>query len=157
MPTSTHTISHFPVNPVGPLCPLGHRGCATAYMSTPSIVSAASVGHGRRLGYAEVLELAEANDPVARRVVHDAALALGRTAAAINSLTGVERIVLSGEGVQLAQVAEARLDEGLRDYGEPHDPHPRPIVRPMDFLEWARGAAVLAIQAEFPEGISACP
>jgi predicted NBD/HSP70 family sugar kinase len=157
VPTSIHPVSHFPVNPGGPLCPLGHRGCATAYMSIPSIVSAASVGHGRSLGFEEVLELAKAQDPVARRVVREAALALGRTAAAISSLTGVERIILSGEGVHLADVARADLDEGLSDYGGAHDPHPQPIVRPMDFVEWARGAAVIAIHAEFPEGIRARP
>lgn len=157
VPTSTHPISHFPVNPGGPLCPLGHRGCATAYMSSPSIVSAASVGHGRSLGYEEVLNLAKSHDPVAGRVVREAALALGRTAAAISSLTGVERIILSGEGVHLAEVAEAALDEGLSDYGGAREPHPRPIVRPMDFVEWARGAAVIAIRAEFPEGIGTLP
>jgi hypothetical protein len=25
-----------------------------------------------------------------------------------------------------------------------------PVIRPMDFLEWARGAAVVAIQGSFP-------
>ena len=153
VPTSVHPISHFPVNPTGPLCPLGHRGCATAYLAAPSIVSAASVGHGRALGYEEVLELARSGDPVAGRIVHEAAHALGRTAAAISSLTGVERIILSGEGVHLAEVAEAALDEGLSDYAGPRERSPHPIVRPMSFLEWARGAAVVAIHAEFPDGL----
>lgn len=152
--TSIHPVSHFPVNPSGPVCPLGHRGCATAYLSSPSIASAVSVGHGRMLGYEEVLDLAKSHDPVAERVVREAARALGRTAAAISSLTGVQRIILSGEGVHLAEVAEAALAEGLSDYDGPGQPHPRPIVRPMDFLEWARGAAVIAIQAEFPDGIA---
>ena len=153
VPTSIHPVSHFPVNPLGPLCPLGHRGCATAYLASPSIMSAASVGHGRMLGYDEVLDLARADDPVAGRVVREAAQALGRTAAAISTFTGVERIILSGEGVHLAQVAEAGLEEGLTYYSGARERRPRPIVRPMDFLEWARGAAVVAVHAEFPEGI----
>lgn len=160
--TAIHPVSHFPVNPSGPVCPLGHRGCATAYLSSPSIMAAASVGHDRMLGYEEVLDLAKSNDPVAARVVHDAALALGRTAAAISSLTGVNRIILSGEGVHLAEVAETALNEGLSEYAGPREPRPRqprprPIVRPMNFLEWARGAAVIAIHAEFPEGIGVMP
>lgn len=153
VPTSVHPVSHFPVNPAGPLCPLGHRGCVTAYLAAPSIVSAASVGHGRMLGYEEVLDLAKGGDPIAGRVVREAAQALGRTAAAIAALTGVDRIILSGEGVHLAEVAEVALDEGLSDFGGHRGPHARPVVRPMDFLEWARGAAVIAIHAEFPDGL----
>ena len=157
VPTSVKPVSHFPVNPSGPLCPLGHRGCATAYLAAPSIVSAASVGHGRSLTYEDVLDLAKADDPIAARVVREAALALGRTASAIASLTGVERIILSGEGVHLAEVAKSALDEGLVDFAGPRGPLTRPIVRSMDFLEWARGAAVIAIHAEFPDGLAAVP
>ncbi len=157
VPTSTHPISHFPIDPSGPLCPLGHRGCATAYMSIPSMVAAASVGHRRALRYEEVLDLAQAGDPVAGRVVREAAVALGRTAAAISSLTGVQRIILSGEGVHLAAVAGTAVEEGLSDYGAAHEAPPQPVVRSMDFLEWARGAAVIAIHAEFPHGIIAGP
>jgi len=153
VPTSIHPVSHFPVNPAGPLCPLGHRGCATAYLASPSIVAAASVGHGRMLGYEEVLDLAKSGDPVASLVVHEAARALGLTASAIASLTGVDRIILSGEGVHLAEIAEAALEEGLSDFAGHRGPHVRPVIRPMDFLEWARGAAVIAIHAEFPDGL----
>ena len=32
-----------------------------------------------------------------------------------------------------------------------HAAGPEPVVRPMGFLEWARGAAVTAIQSTFPD------
>lgn len=150
VPTRVAPISHYPVDPSGPLCPLGHRGCMTAYLASDSITAAVSVGYGRAVSYDEVLELARAADPVAHRVVREAARALGRTAAAITSLTGVERIILSGEGVHLAEVAWSSVERGLSDYDVPGGHHGHPVVRPMDFLEWARGAAALAIQAEFP-------
>ena len=150
VPTRVAPISHYPVDASGPLCPLGHRGCMTAYLASDSITAAVSVGHGRAVSYAEVLELAKANDPVAHRVVCEAARALGRTAAAIGSLTGVERIILSGEGVHLAELAWTSVERGLTEYDVPGGHHGEPVVRPMDFLEWARGAAALAIQAEFP-------
>lgn len=150
VPTRVAPISHYPVDASGPLCPLGHRGCMTAYLASDSITSAVSVGHGRAVSYPEVLDLAKVGDPVAHRVVREAAWALGRTAAAIGSLTGVERIILSGEGVHLAEVAWASVEQGLAEYDVPRGHHGQPVVRPMDFLEWARGAAALAIQAEFP-------
>ena len=154
VPTSTYLTSHLPLDPGGPPCPEGHRGCATASMSSPAVVAAASAGRGRVLEYDEVLALAEAQDPLADRVVREAAVALGRTASTITALTGVEHIILSGEGVHLAEVAGAALDQGLTAYSGPGQRPPRPLVRPMDFMAWARGAAVVAIHAEFPDGLA---
>lgn len=150
VPTRVNPVSHFPVDPSGPLCPLGHRGCMTAYLASESITSAVSVGHGRAVGYEEVLEMANAGDPIASRVVREAARALGLASSAIASLTGVGLIVLSGEGVHLAEVAKASVDEGLAEYSVPRGHPCEPVVRSMDFLEWARGAAVIAIQEEYP-------
>ena len=150
VPTRVSPISHFPVDPYGPLCPWGHRGCLTAYVTSDAVTAAVSSGHGRGIGYDEVLVLAEEGDPLAGRVVHEAAHALGRAAAAITSLTGVERIILSGEGVRVAEIARDALRTGRLQYSAPYGSPLEPIIRPMDFLEWARGAAVIAIRAEFP-------
>ena len=149
VPTRVNPVSHFPIDPSGPLCPLGHRGCLTAYLTTEAITAAVSVGHARTVGYDEVLEMAEDGDAVASRVVRESAHALGRAAAAISSLTGVELIILSGEGVHLAEVARAPVDRGVRQYAAPGSA-PELVIRPMGFLEWARGAAAIAIQVEFP-------
>lgn len=150
IPTGVTPVSHLPIDPSGPLCHLGHRGCTTAYLTSAAVTSAVSVVLGRTVGYDEVLALAAAGEPVARRVVDEAAGALGQTAAAISSLTGVERIILSGEGVHLADTAREALNEGLARYAGARGPHTELVIRPMDFLEWARGAATIAIQGEFP-------
>ncbi len=148
--TALAPISHFPVDPGGPMCSLGHRGCLSSLLTTAAITAAASVAHHRSVPYEEVLELAEDGDPAATRIVRDAARALGRAAAAVTALTGVNRIILSGEGVHLVEVAGEALDEGLNEYRGQGNRHPAPIVHPGDFFEWARGAAVVAIQEEFP-------
>jgi predicted NBD/HSP70 family sugar kinase len=112
--------------------------------------AAAAQAHGRDVGYAELLDLAQAGDPAAARVVNEAAYALGRLAAAVTSLTGVERTILSGEGVRLVEVCPAGFAEGRGQYAAGGPGAIEPVVMPMDFLEWARGAAALAIQHEFP-------
>lgn len=145
-----HPVSHLPIDPHGPLCPLGHRGCMTAYATSPAMVSAVERGLNRSVTYPEVLQLAEDGDPLAARVVGEAAYALGRATSAITTMTGVDRIILSGEGVRLAEVGSAALNAGRLAYAVPGFATPEPIVRPMDFLEWARGAAVIAIQESFP-------
>jgi predicted NBD/HSP70 family sugar kinase len=150
VPTSLSPMSHYPVQPGGPLCPMGHRGCMTSLLAADSIAAAVSVGRGSLVSFDEALELADHDDPVALRVVREAAYALGRAAAAISCMTGVERIVLSGEGVHLADVATGALDAGFHEFDVRPTPHSEIVLRPMDFDEWARGAAVVAIQAAFP-------
>jgi predicted NBD/HSP70 family sugar kinase len=149
VPTRVNPVSHFPIDPAGPLCPQGHRGCMTAYLTTDAVTAGVSVGHGRRVGYDEALQMAKAGDLVATRVVNEAAQALGRAAADISSLTGVKLIILSGEGIHLAELARTSVDQGLQQYAVAGVP-PDLVIRPMGFLEWARGAAAIAIQAEFP-------
>jgi predicted NBD/HSP70 family sugar kinase len=150
--TGATPVSHLPIDPYGPLCPRGHRGCMTAYVTSTAMTAAVSQGLGRRVSYDEVLRLAEHGHPLARRVVREAAHALGRAASAVTSLTGVEQIILSGEGVGLAEVAAGDLRAGCQEYADGHAVDP--VVRPMTFIEWARGAAATAIKATFPAGLT---
>ncbi|WP_114854389.1 ROK family protein [Brachybacterium sp. YJGR34] len=148
--TPINPITHFPIRPDGPQCSAGHRGCMASYLTSPSIAATVSEGLGRPVTFEEALALAEDADPVALRAVRDAAHALGRASAAVSATTGVERIILSGEGVHLADIAPADLERGFREYDIEASAHSELAVRPMTFLEWARGAAAVAIQAEFP-------
>ena len=148
--THVSPVSHLPIDPHGPLCRLGHRGCMSAYVTSGAMCAAAAQAYGRDLSYDELLALAEAQDPVACRVVSEAARALGLATAFVTSLTGVERIILTGEGVRLAEIAPAALREGRLAYAAGALSSIEPVIMPMDFVEWARGAAAVAIQHEFP-------
>ena len=150
VPTLVSPISHLPVDPYGPLCPWGHRGCMTAYVTSGAMTAAVGQAHGRDVSYDEVLQMARDGDPVAARVVSDAAYALGRAVGTVTSLTGVERIILTGEGVGLADVGWDVLERARTEYTIGPARALEPVVRPMDFVEWARGAAAIAIQATFP-------
>lgn len=149
----TPTVGHYVIDRSGPVCPDGHRGCAIAYLSSPSICSAVSLGLGRPVGYDEVLELAAAGDAVAGRVVSEAADALGRLISAVTTLTGIQAVQLSGEGIGLAGVAPEALAAGIA-VDRPEWARPLSLtVQPMEFPEWARGGAVVAIQdylADYP-------
>jgi predicted NBD/HSP70 family sugar kinase len=139
-------VGHIPLDPSGPLCFAGHRGCSTAMLTMPSIAAAASIALRRTVDYDEVLDLALAGDPAAARIVADAGRALGRLIALAANISMPERVVLSGEGVRLVEVARREIDEALAAH---RDPQATPLdlnVRPGDFSQWARGAAVIAIQ-----------
>ena len=150
VPTEVNPVSHLPIDPHGPLCRAGHRGCMSAYVTSQSMCATAAAALGRPVSYDELLGLAEEGDPAAGRIVAEGARALGHATAVVTSLTGVERIILSGEGIRLAEVAPSALREGRLAYAvDPHSPI-EPVVMPMDFVEWARGAAAVAIQQVFP-------
>ena len=140
---------HFPLDPTGPLCVEGHRGCSTAMLSIPSMCASARTGLGRDVDFVELLELAAAGNPVCDQVVDAAARALGRLIAAAANLAMVQTVVLSGEGVSLV---DARLDTVSASVLGDRDPEASKVQVLIDrsgFTAWARGAAAVAIQRSF--------
>ncbi|GAA4066385.1 ROK family transcriptional regulator [Agromyces indicus] len=137
---------HLPLDPSGPLCVDGHRGCSTAMLSIPSICAQVGIAFGREIGYDEVIELAAARHPLARSVTDAAGRSLGRMMGYIANLAMVDAIVLSGEGVGLWSVAG---DTALAALAADRDPEASEVVVHVDdtgFDPWARGAAAVAIQ-----------
>jgi predicted NBD/HSP70 family sugar kinase len=140
-------LGHHPLDPMGPLCPRGHRGCATAMLSVASIRSAVSVGLRRPVTYDECLDLAAGGDPVATAVVTASGRALGRLLAAVANFALVQKIVVTGEAVRLAEAARPAMDEGIRADRVPGAAHVDVEVRHNNFAHWARGAAATVIQS----------
>ncbi|MGP4110772.1 ROK family transcriptional regulator [Streptomyces sp. 4N509B] len=139
-------FGHQILDPGGPLCPSGHRGCAGAYLPTRSVLMAAAQGLRRFPNHEEVLRLAAAGDPVCSRVVGQTAWALGALIANLTTCTTVKTVIVAGEAVGVVGLARGDLDRGMAD--RRRDPEPvRLVVQPHDFGDWARGAAVGAIRA----------
>lgn len=139
-------VGHWPLDPFGPLCPAGHRGCARSVLTQSAISQAVSSALGRAVEYEEALTLAEKGEPAARRVVDDAGRGLGRMLAAIANLTAPERIILGGEGVRLVDVAVDAIHDGIHADRDPRAHELELVSTPGDNTEWCRGAAVIAIQ-----------
>ena len=139
-------VGHWPLDPFGPLCPSGHRGCARSVLTQEAISGAVSTVLNRQVSYEEALGLAEEGEPAARRVVDDAGRGLGRLLAAIANLTAPERIILGGEGVGLVDVAEEAIQAGIQMDRDPRARKLDLVTTPGDNTEWCRGAAVIAIQ-----------
>ncbi|MBO1330150.1 ROK family transcriptional regulator [Streptomyces sp. VRA16 Mangrove soil] len=151
---SVGVLGHHPLDPLGPLCPEGHQGCAEAMLTIPAIRHRVSLGLGRDVGYDTCLDLAASGDPVAARAVGDAAAALGRLTAAVGNITMTDRVVLSGDGIRLADVGRTAFDTALREGRSPHASPLDVVVQRTDFTDWARGAAATAIQTYVLGGLS---
>ncbi|WP_405741410.1 ROK family transcriptional regulator [Streptomyces sp. NBC_00028] len=137
---------HWIVNPNGPLTPEGERGSAVSLLTIPNIRYQVRAATGRDHTYEEILTLAAAGEPMPARVIDEAARALGVLIAQIANFAMPQKILLAGEGVGLMDVAGKAVDDTIRF-------HRHPLAAPIDletkvsdFHDWARGAAVLAIQ-----------
>lgn len=139
-------IGHIPLSASGPLCDEGHRGCASAMLSSSGIARTVAASLGRPVGYDEVFDLAREGHVVAARVVEESGSALGFLVALIANLTMVDKIIVTGDGVRLADEAGDRVRAAIETH---RNAHARPVhvdVHHAEFTEWARGAAVVAIQ-----------
>lgn len=143
--TGLGLIGHVLLDPDGPVCDLGHHGCAVM-LTTDAITSQISTALGRPVGYDECLDLAENGDPEAGRVVAASGRALGRLIAAATNFALPEAVMLGGEGIRLAEVAHDDVLDGLRTHRHPQAEPPPLLLQDPSFTQWARGAAVIAIQ-----------
>ncbi|NCT90463.1 ROK family transcriptional regulator [Cellulomonas sp. APG4] len=139
-------LGHFPLDPLGPACPEGHRGCSNALLTTDAIRVHASLALGRALTYDEVLDLAADGDPAADQIIGNSAHALGALVAAVANIVQPRRIILTGEGIRLAVVGRERLDAGIASNRLPEASPLDVSVLEDDPTIWARGAAAVAIQ-----------
>ena len=134
------------VNPNGPLTPDGERGSAISLLTIPSIRYQIRAATGHDLTYEGILTRAVTDDPMAARVIDEAARALGTLVAQIANFAMPEKILLAGEGVGLVEAAGGAVEESILANRHPLADPVNLETKVSDFHDWARGAAVLAIQ-----------
>ena len=139
-------VGHHPLDPLGPVCAQGHRGCAEAMLTTASLCARMSAATHHRVTYDDFVALAAGGDPAATPIAAEAGRALGRLIAAVANISMAQRIILTGEGVGLVAVARAHVDRAVSRDRDPAAAALDIVVQPSDFTQWARGAAVIAIQ-----------
>ncbi|MCX5254165.1 ROK family transcriptional regulator [Streptomyces canus] len=137
---------HWIIDANGPLTPDGNRGSAVSLLTIPNIRYQVQAATGRDHTYEEILALAAAGDPMPARVIDEAGRALGVLVAQIANFAMPQKIMLAGEGVGLMDVAGKTVEDTIRAHRHPLATPVDLETRVSDFHDWARGAAVLAIQ-----------
>jgi predicted NBD/HSP70 family sugar kinase len=141
-------LGHMVVDPDGPLCHCGKRGCLEAVVSDNAIAAAMSATAGRRITkVSQVVSAAHAGDPDARRVFTQAGVALGRAIAALLNLLNPPLVILSGEGITASDLfIDALRAELDRDAFSATAADCTVLVRPLPDETWARGAAATMLR-----------
>jgi predicted NBD/HSP70 family sugar kinase len=136
-------LEHLPVDPTGPRCERGHRGCLASYLPNCAIAAALRTP---RLDYASVVALARSGDPAARQAFRDAGHALGVLIATLANAMDPEKLVITGDGIAVTELARDELDAAIAAGRQPDEAPIALDIQPFEFAEWARAGAVLAIR-----------
>lgn len=143
-------FGHLPMEPNGPLCECGKRGCLEAIASEPAVERQIRAAFGPELSLAGGVELARNGDATAASIFEAAGETLGRALAGIVNVLNPTRVIIGGEGVQTLEPVLASLKaslaahcfEGLLDDLDL-------IIEPWGDEAWARGAAGLMLDELF--------
>ncbi|MEH0421076.1 ROK family transcriptional regulator [Streptomyces sp. B21-083] len=141
-------IGHLSLDPAGPPCHCGNRGCVEAIASDSAIVRDVRAETGIDVAdAAEALELAHRGDAGAREVYARAGEAIGRAIGSVVNLLGPERVIISGEGLAAYDLFAERIRDTFTASAFGAAARCDVRTRPLPFEEWARGAAATAIQS----------
>lgn len=99
-------IGHTLVDPQGPICRCGSRGCLDTLVGAQALIDSLRISRGP-LSLSDLLELASSGDPGCRQVVADAGATIGVAVANLAVAFNPEIVVVGGE---LAQTESIFLD-----------------------------------------------
>ncbi|MFE9126910.1 ROK family protein [Streptomyces sp. NPDC007148] len=141
-------IGHVVIDPAGPPCHCGNRGCVEAIAADPAIVAAVRERTGVAVtDAAGALELAHRGDQGVRDVYTRAGDAIGRAIGTVANLFGPERVIISGEGLAAYDLFAEQIRDAFAAAAFGTAAQCDLKTRPLPFDEWARGAAATAIQS----------
>jgi predicted NBD/HSP70 family sugar kinase len=151
-------LGHVTLDPDGPRCDCGKRGCLEALAADPAVVRAVeeAIHAGTPTSIrppvtmTAVVAAARSGDALARQVLANSGALLGQGIAIVINLLAPSLIILSGEGVSAGDdrlqpmfaALRQHVFDGLLDSVQV-------IVEPTDDRAWARGAASLVISKVF--------
>jgi predicted NBD/HSP70 family sugar kinase len=122
-------IGHILVDENGPVCRCGNRGCLETFAGADALLELLRRSHGDDLTVDGLVALAQEGDANCRRVVADAARAVGKAAAALCNQFNPELIVVGGELSATGDLLLDELEQAVTRYAIPSASQDVTIVR----------------------------
>lgn len=107
-------IGHTVVDPSGPICRCGSRGCLETLAGAPAILAALRDTYGEELTLTEAIERALDGEAGCRRAISDAGRTIGASVATLCNLFNPRRIVVGGDLGAAGRLLLDPLQESLR-------------------------------------------
>ncbi len=140
-------FGHIVVDPDGPPCECGKRGCLEAFLSDKALLATARKEIGQDvLDIDDLIGRASAGNPAAHRVLTRAGTLLGRQIANLINILDPKLIVISGEGVRMGEAFFSALRVAVEQNVMPGLAKDSEIrIAAWEDDVWARGAASVVI------------
>lgn len=153
-------FGHTTIDPQGPVCACGKRGCLESYVGDLGLVRAAREAAARGdlpapvKDVDELLSLAQAGEKTAIQILHQAGGILGLGIANLINLFNPKKIIISGEGTREGDFLFVPMQESIQQNTMPglYDPD-TVVIAPWGDDAWARGAAGLVLREVFESPI----
>jgi N-acetylglucosamine repressor len=143
-------FGHITMDPDGPECDCGKRGCLEALVGEPALVRQIKQTCGSDMTLGQGAALARDGDAGAKQVFARAGTTLGLALAGVVNLLNPTRVIVGGEGVQTLDVMLPSMRESMAAHcfdGLFDDLDL--VVEPWGDDAWARGAAGLVLDELF--------
>ena len=122
-------------------CELGHTTCVHSFITIPA------VEHNSGMPYDTALSAARRGEPSAVRAFALAARALGIVIAEAVNAVDPDKVLVTGEGVDMMEIAPDAIRSGMLEYLEQVEVDSVVVERPeFRFAHYARGAAIAAMR-----------
>jgi len=106
-------FGHIVLDPNGPVCRCGHRGCFELYLAIPALLRLLRPTYGEDVTVQRMIDLARSGDAGCRRVIADAAEIAGRGIAIACNMFNPELVVVAGALTDAADLLLTPLRHAL--------------------------------------------
>ena len=106
-------IGHLTMDENGPLCRCGSRGCLEAYVGADALTTQFAARQPD-ITSAELIALALDGDTGARRLIEDSGRYLGRAAAILANVLGLELLIIGGDMIAAGDLLFDGVRHGIR-------------------------------------------
>lgn len=144
-------LGHIVLNPDGPVCSCGKRGCFEAYVSEPALVAQGQSEFGDQIkNLDDLIELANSGNPQAVQIFSTAGERIGSQIANLINVLSPGLIIIGGEGTRIGDLIFDPVQVAIETHIMPPLAGTFKIrVEPWGDDAWARGAACLVLDRIF--------
>jgi glucokinase-like ROK family protein len=154
-------IGHVIVQENGTLCRCGKRGCLETVSSASAVVRRAQEFASRytdsklaqdpsKISLDTIVAAFQAGDPLAKRVVLDAAHYLGKSIASLVGTLNIQKIVITGEMARLGETWLKVIEESLQQAGFTHMVQGTQLeIGKLDYRGYILGASSLLLMEDY--------
>ena len=153
-------FGHIVIDPAGPQCACGNRGCLETYVSDPALLRRAKEAVARGdlpdtvQSLNSLLQQVQEGNPVALAIFSQAGQVLGRSIANLINIFSPQQIIVSGEGIRAGDLIFDPMRATIAQHVMPGLAEDTEIeVDIWNDDAWARGAASLVLQELFSSPI----